>query len=109
MQSKTIEIKSKGKLFNKKWSWVDIFFQQLRLMLRIKYPNEKLLENFSSHTLRHSLNTNLILDGQNKDLLQKYLGWSREEEFSTQLIYTHYGPKDLIPISDAITKIYSIF
>lgn len=102
----TIGFKSKGRLFKNKWSWVDIIFQQLRLMLRVKYPNEDLLQKLSSHTLRHSLNTNLILNGENKDLIQKYLGWSREEEFSTQILYTHYGQRDLIPISKAIDEIY---
>lgn len=102
----TIGIKPKGRLFDKKWSWVDIIFQQLRLILRAQYPDEEKINKLSSHVLRHSLNTNLIIAGTDKDLLQKYLGWSRERDFSTQVLYTHYGATDLIPVSKMIDKIY---
>jgi site-specific recombinase XerD len=102
----TIGMKPKGRLFDKKWSWVDIIFQQLRLILRAQYPDEEKITKLASHVLRHSINTNLIIAGTNKDLLQKYLGWSRERDFSTQVLYTHYGATDLIPVSLMIDKIY---
>ncbi|MGH4038063.1 MAG: tyrosine-type recombinase/integrase [Sphaerochaeta sp.] len=104
---KTIGIKPKGRLFDKKWSWVDIIFQQLRLILIAQYPDMEKIKKLSSHVLRHSINTNLIIAGTDKDLIQKYLGWSREREYSTQVLYTHYGARDLIPVSKMIDKIYS--
>jgi integrase len=103
----TIGMKPKGRLFDKKWSWVDIIFQQLRLILTAQYPDIQKIQKLASHVLRHSINTNLILSGTNKDLIQKYLGWSRERDYSTQVLYTHYGPRDLIPVANMIDEIYN--
>lgn len=60
------------------------------------------------HCLRHSLNSHLLVNGVSPFLIQKYLGWSRDNSLTkTQEGYTHVMPEHLRLVSEAIEEIYS--
>lgn len=59
------------------------------------------------HSLRHSLNTNLLAAGCNALLVEAYLGWTRPQGLSTmQTNYTGFTQEALREVAQAIAEIY---
>lgn len=85
-------------------------FQRAReVLLALKsdwaYPDG--IKILSTHVLRHSLNTNLLMNGCGKLLVGEYLSWSHQEFSDVQVRYTHVHVAHLMLISDKIDEIYA--
>jgi integrase len=64
-------------------------------------------EKITPHSLRHSLNSNLITAGVPLQFIQEYLGWSRTGLAAAQQEYTHITPDDLRVVSAAVDRLYA--
>jgi len=61
------------------------------------------------HSLRHTINSALLLSNISPYLIQKYLGWSNTASLTpVQEGYTHIKASDLQVVADAIDGIYKI-
>jgi integrase len=67
------------------------------------------LPHITPHSLRHTLNSTLLVSNVSPFMIQKYLGWSSGSSMITKVQegYTHITSKDLQIVADAIDKIYT--
>lgn len=63
------------------------------------------IANLTSHVLRHSLNSALLIEGVNEYLVSEYFSW-KHQDHSVQEGYTHIYARNLLPVADAIDKLY---
>jgi integrase len=89
-----------GRRLGETW-WRKNFIKAMELH-EIDYKSR----NFTPHSFRHSLNTNLLLSGCPELYVKKYLGWT-DKSRDTQSHYTHIQPEHLVVVSDKIDEIYS--
>ena len=68
--------------------------------------NTEGIPRITLHGLRHSINTALLEEGENPELLRAAFGWVDE---STQEIYTHRELYKLQPIKNAVDKLFDGF
>lgn len=59
------------------------------------------------HSLRHALNSNLLISGAQIQFIQAYLGWSLSNLNNAQVFYTHINPADLVQLAERIDSLYS--
>ena len=88
--------------------WVQGLMDVLRAGLRFLCPGYD-FSQMTSHTLRHSCNTNLLVRGADPTLLAEFLAWEHQQEIcDMQRNYMHIVAKDLQPIADAIDNMYHL-
>jgi len=67
------------------------------------------LPHITPHSLRHTLNSALLLKGVSPYLIQKYLGWSNTSSLTrVQEGYTHVKATDLQVVADGIDGLYVV-
>lgn len=87
-------------------SWVDAVFYSARAVANVLFPNQEGLQEITAHTLRHSLHSNILINGANQVLAAEYLSWKHQDLMDTQKRYTHVYAKKLIVIADLIDVLY---
>lgn len=94
----------------KKLNSLHYMFKMLReRLIELDPVNEDVWSKLTPHSLRHSLNTNLLLIAEQPPMLvAEYLSWKHQDILDIQTRYTHIMAKNLRKISDAIDNIYSI-
>jgi integrase len=109
------------RIFSERMS-IDISSRTLRLWLAsigqhvanvegMKMPDA--WRTMSPHTLRHSLNTMLLLSGASPILVAEYMSWEhqlmmQEQSASVQKRYTHLYARNLKPVADMIDSLLGI-
>jgi len=88
-------------------SRINPMLKMIRALASREYPQYKeSIMTMSSHSLRHSLNTNLLISGSNPILVAEYLSWKHQELIDMQQNYTHFVAMNLKPIADAIDDLF---
>ena len=72
------------------------------------YINKKDGKVLSPHSLRHSLNSNLLRAGCNEAKIGSYMGWKPNKLTKTQQGYTEFRAEDLRDVVQMIDEIYLI-
>lgn len=101
-------VDSEGNYFPHYDKWSDLCMGRLKSALKAADPDNKAIwDSLGHHVLRHSLNTNLIVEGVSPILIAEYLSWRHQELIDIQRRYTHIMAMKLKPVADAIDMIYS--
>lgn len=88
---------------------VCLFFKKLRSALAEDQSSEFTERDWSgltSHSLRHSLNTNLLVKEVPAYLVAEYLAWKHQDLLTMQRRYTHLVGKRLQIVADTIDALY---
>ncbi|MCK9192131.1 MAG: tyrosine-type recombinase/integrase [Sphaerochaetaceae bacterium] len=86
---------------------INPMFKTIRTLASEVFPQYKdSIISMTSHALRHSLNTNLLIHGSNPILVAEYLSWKHQELIDMQQNYTHFVAMNLKPIADAIDNMF---
>lgn len=73
------------------------------------YPEERdIFSEMKSHTLRHSMNTNLLASGLPPLLVAEYLSWNHQCILDMQQRYTHVYAESMRPVADKIDELYCL-
>lgn len=73
------------------------------------YPEEReIFSEMKSHTLRHSMNTNLLASGLPPLLVAEYLSWNHQCILDMQQRYTHVYAEAMRPVADRIDELYCL-
>jgi len=94
-------------------NWTTTQFQMLKVALKISDQKHKnIWDQMTIHTLRRSLNTNLLIHGASSHLVAEYLSWKHQSQRSDSSIimqrrYLKLGASDLQQIADLIDKLYT--
>jgi len=96
-----------GRLFPLSHSMVGNLFTAIRMAAMANDPiNADMWSKLNPHLLRHSLNTNLLVDGQKPINVAEYLAWHHQELLTMQQRYTHLVAMNLKSIADAVDRLY---
>lgn len=97
-----------GKLFNFARSSAYVLFMEARTVAMSLMPEfADDWQQMTPHILRHSINTNLLIEGRESPILvASYLSWNHQTFCEMQQRYTHVYAKDLQSVADCIDKIY---
>ncbi len=96
-----------GRLFPLSHSMVGNYFSAIRLAaIANDSENASMWKKLNPHLLRHSLNTNLLVDGQKPLDVAEYLAWHHQELITMQQRYTHLVAMNLKGVADAIDRLY---
>lgn len=87
--------------------WTDMFNKIRAMVPPDMLENPETLEDLSPHKLRHSLNSELLIEDANETLVQEYLAWHHQDRNKVQAGYTHTYIKSLLRISDLIEELYA--
>lgn len=99
---------SNGRFFNRSRYWGGTTFRKIQYLAIISFPDDKAIwSQMTAHVLRHSMNTNLLVEGMNPVLVAEYLSWSHQTLIAVQQRYTHIYAKKLQNIADCIDKLYT--
>lgn len=63
------------------------------------------IANLTSHVLRHSLNSALLIEGVNEYLVSEYFSW-KHQDHSVQEGYTHIYARNLLPVAEGIDRLF---
>ena len=105
----TIEPDKHGRFFHHNRSWGTRAIMAVQMVACGAYPLEKdIFGSMTSHTLRHSMNTNLLASGLPPLLVAEYLSWEHQYILDMQQRYTHVYAESLRPIADKIDELYHL-
>jgi len=95
-----------GRYFHKNSGWVYMGFNNLKATLNGVDPEHRdIWEPLTTHILRHSLNTDLIIAGIPEILVAEYLGWKHQGQMlDIQRRYTHVVTSHLRPIPEMVDR-----
>ena len=115
LSSITLEILStvipdkSGRYFHHNRSWGTHAVMEVIMIACGAYPDQKeIFSEMKSHTLRHSLNTNLLTAGISPILVAEYLSWEHQSILDMQQRYTHVYAEALRPVADKIDELYHL-
>lgn len=77
------------------------------LLLHEDKLNAQVWKRLTPHLLRHSLNTNLLVEGCSDILTAEYLAWHHQDMIDMQRKYTHIKAKKLQSVADLIDEMYT--
>lgn len=98
-----------GRYFHHNRNWGSGAVREVLLVACTTYPEEReFFSRMTSHTLRHSINTNLLASGLPPLLVAEYLSWNHQCLLDMQQRYTHVYAEALRPIADRIDELYCI-
>ena len=104
---KSVTPKEDGHYFPHYDRWTDISLGRLKAALMAADPGRKALwSRLGHHLLRHSANTNLLIEGASPVLVAEYLAWKHQELFDMQRRYTHLVAMNLMPVADKLDELY---
>ena len=96
-----------GRYFHRGRSWGTRVFVHARLIACTAYPDmQDAYSAMTCHSLRHSMNTNLLVARQPPALVAEYLAWNHQSLIDMQARYTHIYAEAMRPICDAIDAMY---
>lgn len=95
-----------GRYFPYSNDWVNHVFYSARTVGVFLFPGNRLIQQMSAHTLRHSLHSNLLANGASSTLAAEYLSWHHQELLDVQKRYTHIYARKLKTIADLIDELY---
>ena len=105
----TISPDKSGRYFHHNRSWGTHAVMEIIMIACGAYPDEReIFSEMKSHTLRHSLNTNLLTAGLSPILVAEYLSWEHQSILDMQQRYTHVYAEALRPVADKIDELYHL-
>ncbi len=104
-----METDESGRYFHHSRAWGTRTFRRIREAACSAFPSSSdEYKAMTSHTLRHSLNTNLLVSGISPLLAAEYLSWNHQMILDMQERYTHIYAESLRPVADKIDELYRI-
>ena len=104
-----IEPDRNGRYFHHSRAWGARTFRRIREIACEEFPAfTDDYKAMTSHTLRHSLNTNLLVSGVSPLLAAEYLSWNHQMILDMQERYTHIYAESLRHVADKIDELYHI-
>ena len=98
-----------GRYFYHNRSWGTNAVNEVIMIACGLYPQEhEIFSRMKSHTLRHSVNTNLLTAGLPPLLVAEYLSWDHQCILDIQQRYTHVYAEALRPVADKIDELYCL-
>lgn len=96
-----------GRYFYHNRSWGVVAAMKMMSLMCGLYPEDsELYSTMTSHTLRHSLNTNLLVAGHAPLLVAEYMSWNHQVIMDMQKRYTHVYAEAMRPLADRIDEMY---
>lgn len=98
----------KGRYFPHPRSWAITACNAARSGMCALFPDQA--DDYSRmtcHTLRHSMNTNLLVAKQDPIMVAEYLSWEHQKLPDIQKRYTHIYAESMRVIADTIDRIYA--
>lgn len=103
-----VPVDADGRLFKFDRQRIQDDFAKIKIAAMSVDPGyREMWKRMTPHTLRHSLNTNLLAEGLSPVLVAEYLSWHHQELIDMQMQYTHLVAKNLRPIATAIDRLYT--
>lgn len=98
-----------GRYFRHNRNWGSHAVRDVLLVACSMYPEDRdLFATMTSHTLRHSMNTNLLASGLPPLLVAEYLSWNHQCLLDMQQRYTHVYAEALRPVAEKIDELYCL-
>ena len=100
---------SDGRLFHYRQGGVERMLKRIsaNALVAGEWETPEAIKEMTPHILRHSLNTNLRINGSLPDLvIAEYLSWQHQPENAVQKGYTHLYAENLRPVADLIDEMY---
>lgn len=97
------------RIFDHSYQWPPLVISDAKAIAHAEYPTRaEIWETFNNHGLRHSLNSNLLINHANAVLIGTYLGWNHQQNLpAIQQNYTHVYTRNLVEIADMIDRLYT--
>lgn len=96
-----------GRLLNRSKHWINKQIEQWKVVGKLVAP-EVDWQKVTPHALRHSLNTNLIVNGCNPVIVSEYLSWEHQSITAIQKRYTHIYASNTAEIARKIDELYVV-
>lgn len=98
-----------GRYFHHNRNWGTKAVGEVLMIACGAYPEEReIFSEMKSHTLRHSMNTNLLASGLPPLLVAEYLSWNHQCILDMQQRYTHVYAEAMRPVADKIDELYHL-
>lgn len=98
-----------GRYFHHNRNWGTKAVGEVLMIACGAYPEEReIFSEMKSHTLRHSMNTNLLASGLPPLLVAEYLSWNHQCILDMQQRYTHVYAEAMRPVADRIDELYCL-
>lgn len=98
---------TKGRFFYRSWTWAVGSFERIRkTAMKVLPEYREEWSRMTAHVLRHSMFSNLICEGANRQLAEEYLSWAHQDLGEMPKRYLHIYARNLQEIADLIDELY---